>query len=260
MTRPRVYKTEAIVLKHINLGEADRILTLYTPNYGKLRVAAKGVRKPKSRLGGHVELLTRSAMLLAQGRNLDIVTQSQTIDSFLPLRSDLWKTSCALYMAELVDSFTEEQDENYPLYRLFIDALHWLESADEGLTLRYFEIHLINYLGYRPQLLWCASCTGPLEPVTNFFSADVGGVLCPSCGHPDPFGRSISVNALKVMRFFQDSDFASASRVRLDRELSLELEHLMRYYLRYLLERDVKSVEFLDLLRQSRSNRGKAGA
>ncbi len=250
MSRPRVYKTEAIVLKHTNLGEADRILTLYTPNFGKLRAVAKGVRKPKSKLGGHVELLTRSAMMFAHGRNLDIVTQSQTIDSFLPLRNDLWKTSCAFYLAELVDSFTEEQDENYPLYRLLLDALHWLENADAGLSLRYFEIHLLDHSGYRPQLLWCARCTGPLEPVTNLFSADAGGVLCPMCGHGDPFARPVSVNTLKVMRFFQSSDYASSRRLRIDPELSVELEQVIRYYLRYLLEREVKSVEFLDLLRQ----------
>ena len=250
MTRSRVYKTEAIVLKHINLGEADRILTLYTPNFGKLRAVAKGVRKPQSRLAGHVELLTRSAMMIARGRNLDIVTQGQIIDSFLPLRNDLWKTGCALYLAELVDSFSEEQDENYPLYRLFLDTLHRLESADVELTLRYFEIQLLNYLGYRPQLQRCVKCTSTLEPTTNFFSADAGGVLCPACGYSNPFARPLSVNALKVMRFFQSSGFAAASRMHLDSELSLELEQVMRHYLRYLLERELKSAEFLDLLRQ----------
>lgn len=250
MARPRVYKTEAIVLKRMNLGEADRILTLYTPNLGKLRVVAKGVRRPKSRLGGHVELLTCSAMMLARGRDLDIVTQSQTIDSFLHLRSDLWKTSCALYMAELLDSFTAEQDENYPIYRLFLNALHWLEDADVELTVRYFEVHLLGYLGYRPQLQQCAACEAPLEPVLNSFSASAGGMLCPTCAYGDPFARTLSVDALKVMRFFQSSDFANASRLHLEPELSLELEQVMRHYLRYLLEREVKSVEFLELLRK----------
>jgi hypothetical protein len=89
MARPRVYKTEAIVLKRTNLGEADNIITLYTPNFGKIRAVAKGVRRPKSKLGGHLDLLTQSALLLAQGQNLDIITQAQSIESFLTLKSDI---------------------------------------------------------------------------------------------------------------------------------------------------------------------------
>jgi len=123
MARPRVYKTEAIVLKRINLGEADNIITLYTPNFGKIRAVAKGVRRPKSKLGGHLDLLTQSALLLAQGQNLDIITQAQSIESFLTLKSDIKRISCAFYIAELVDQFTVEHVENYPIYRLLHDNL-----------------------------------------------------------------------------------------------------------------------------------------
>jgi len=121
MATPKVYKTHAIVLKRINLGEADKILTLYTPNLGKLSAIAKGVRRPKSKMGGHLELLTHCSLMLARGQNLDIITQSETISSFLPLRDDLWRSSLALYAAELVAQFTAEHVENYPIYRLFLD-------------------------------------------------------------------------------------------------------------------------------------------
>src|SRR5437868_15487036 len=87
--REHLYKSEAIVLKRINLGEADKILTIFTPHFGKLRVVSKGVRKVTSRLAGHVELFTRSQMLLARARNLDIVTQSETVDAYWPLHDDL---------------------------------------------------------------------------------------------------------------------------------------------------------------------------
>lgn len=254
MTIPRVYKTEAIVLKRNNLGEADKILTLYTPNLGKIRAVAKGVRRPKSKLGGHVETLTHSAMMLARGRNLDIVTQSQTIDSFLPLRGDLWRISCALYAVELVDRFTAEQAKNYPVYKLLLNTLGWLgQASDVQLLLRYFELHLLGYLGYQPQLHQCLSCKSPIEPTANFFSPSGGGVLCPNCGDTEPVVRPISLNALKVMRLLQGSDYETASRVRLSPNLSQELEKLMREYIRYLLEREVKSVEFLDRLRATKS-------
>ena len=251
MTLPKVYKTEAIILKRMNLGEADRILTLYSPNLGKFRAIAKGVRRPKSKMGGHLELLCHSALMLARGQNLDIITQSQTIDSFPHLRDDLWRASIAFYAAELVEQFTAEHVENYPLYRLFLNTLRWLgEAQDTEVTLRYFELKLLTHLGYKPELDRCLGCNASIEPTTNFFSSSGGGVLCPQCREREPLARPISLNALKVMRFLGKSDYATASKLKLSAELSRELEQLMRHYIRYLLEREVKSVEFLDRLRR----------
>ena len=122
MTRSRVYRTEAIILKRTSLGEADYIYTLYTPNLGKVRALAKGVKRMKSRIAGHVEPLNHSSLMLARGRNLDVITQGQTIDSFQPLKGDLWLTACALYADELVDAFTGDGIEVYPLFRLLLDV------------------------------------------------------------------------------------------------------------------------------------------
>ena len=253
MTTPRVYKTEAIVLKRVNVGEADKILTLYTPNLGKLSAIARGVRRPKSKLGGHLELFTHSSLMLARGRNLDIISQAETISSFLPLREDLWRSSLAFYAAEMVHQFTAEHVENYPVYKLLLDTLHRLCDTDDGeLTLRYFELNLLTHLGYKPELYHCQGCNSDLEPTTNFFSASSGGVLCPQCKLKEPVARPISLNAIKVMRFLQESDYAKASRLKLDSEISRELEGLMRQYIRYLLEREMKTVAWLDSVRRER--------
>ncbi len=117
MPKPRTYQTEAIVIKKTKLGEADSILTLYTPHLGKIQGFAKSLRKPRSKLAGHLELLTHSQVSLARGRNLDTITGSQTINSFLPLKSDLWLTSCALYTTELVNQFTAEL-QSEPAFKL----------------------------------------------------------------------------------------------------------------------------------------------
>jgi len=122
MSKPRTYQTEAIIIKKTKLREADRILTLYTPHLGKIQAVARGVRRPRSKLAGHLELLTHSMVSLARGRNLDTVIGSQTINSFLPLKSDLWLTSCALYVIELINQFTADQDENYPLFQVLLEA------------------------------------------------------------------------------------------------------------------------------------------
>src|SRR3972149_11627442 len=102
MSDPREYKTEAIVIRKTKLGEADTILTFFTPHLGKIQGFARSLRKPKSKLAGHLELLTYSQVCFARGRNIDTITGSQTINSFLSIRNDLWLTSCGIYFAELV--------------------------------------------------------------------------------------------------------------------------------------------------------------
>ncbi len=251
MSKPRTYQTKAIIIKKIKLGEADRILTLYTPHLGKIRGVAKGVRRPRSKLAGHLELLTHSQVSLARGRNLDTIIGSQTIDSFLPLKSELQLTSYALYATELVDQFTADHIENYPLFQVLLETMHNLcQAGDKELVLRHFELHLLNEVGYRPQLQQCVSCHTGLKPITNSFCPSAGGVLCPTCSQSQPLTYPLSVNALKVLRFLQSNDYKTAVKLSIGLELSKELDKLIRDYVKYLLEREVKSVAWLDTLRE----------
>jgi len=250
MSKPRTYQTEAIIIKKTKLGEADRILTLYTPDLGKIQAVAKGVRRPRSKLAGHLELLTHSLVSLARGRNLDTIIGSQTINSFLPLKSDLQLTSYALYVTELVSQFTAEHIENRPLFQLLLETMQQLcQAGDNELVLRHFELHLLNEVGYRPQLQQCVTCHQPLKPVTNSFCPSAGGMLCPDCCQSQPLAHHLSVNALKVLRLLQSSDYSTASRLKMNLELSHELEMIMRDYLKYLLEREIKSAAWLDTLK-----------
>ena len=253
MTTPKVYKTAGIVLRQRRLGEADKIITLFTPNLGKIDAVAKGVRRPRSKLAGHVEPLTYTSFMLARGRDLDIVTQAQTIEAFATLREDLERTGRALYAAELVDRFTPERQENFQVFRLFLETLRRLATEERlDITLRFFEMRLLGYLGYQPQTEECVLCGAALKPVTNGWSAESGGVLCPACAHTAPMSRPLSVNALKVMRLFQQGDYATVSRVRTGSSLETELERHLREYVLYVLERDVRSTRFLETLRRTR--------
>jgi DNA repair protein RecO (recombination protein O) len=250
MTKPRNYQTEAIIIKKTKLGEADRILTLYTPNLGKIQAVAKGVRRPRSKMSGHLELLTHSLVSLARGKNLDTVTGTQTINSFLPLKSDLRLTAYALYVTELVNQFGAENLENQPLFELLLQTLHRLQAGEDNeLVLRYFELHLLNETGYRPQLAQCVSCHARLKPVTNSFCPGAGGMLCPTC-HRDQPGYPLSADAQKVLLLLQNNDYSAASGLKVDPGLSRQLEMVIRNYLRYLLEREIKSAAWLDTLRE----------
>lgn len=252
MTRPKVYQADVVVLRQRRLGEADKILTLYSPVYGKFDAVAKGVRKLTSRKAGHLEVLSYSHLLLATGQNLDIITQAQTIESFLALRQDLERLSRALYVAEVVDRFTEIREENPALFRLLLDTLHRLaERRELDLALRYFELHLLGLVGYQPQLGRCVHCDGTLVPGQNFWTASGGGVLCPSCQAHEAIVRSLSLNGLKVLRLMQQAPFAAVARVRIAPPLAAELERCLRESIRYLLEREVRTAAFLDELRSN---------
>lgn len=247
---PKIYRTEALVLKRMNLGEADRIVTLYTPGYGKIRAVAKGIRRPGSKLGGHLELLTRSNLMMARGQNLDIITQSQAIDNFLPLKEDLWRTGLAFYVLELIDRFTEEGIENYTVYKLLVDTLGWLTSAKDGeLVLRFFELRLLALMGYMPRLDKCVKC-GEVRETGTTFSYGAGGVICHQCGLNEIRGTEISIPGIKALRFLQENPYTVAGRLKLNENLRIELTQLLKGYIRYILERDLKSVEFLETIRE----------
>ena len=253
MPEPRDYKTEAVVIKKTKLGEADTILTFFTPHLGKIQGFAKSLRKPKSKMAGHLELLTHSQVSFTRGRNLDTLTGSQTINAFLPMKNDLWLTSCGLYVAELVNQFTADHQEHHSLFNLILETLERLSGENnQDLILRYFELHLLEQVGYRPQLRECVTCHKPLEPTTNYFSPATGGISCSECSQTHSQTYLLSLNAQKVLRLLQDQHFSQVARVKIDAQLADELEKVIHGYLRYLLERDLKSIAWLDTLREQR--------
>jgi DNA repair protein RecO (recombination protein O) len=250
MERDRLYRTNAVVIRRSDFGEADKILTLYTPQLGKIRVLAKGVRRPVSKLGGHVELLTHSKMLLAKGRNLDIVTQSETIDSFVNIRADLNRICRGYYVAELLDRFTEDGIENFPAYKLLLETLQRLgDDPDPDLVVRSYEIKLLGCMGYRPQLQRCLRCDQELPPTDHFFSPSLGGVVCRECGRATSDSRELSLSAFKILRLLQRGEYATCSRLKLGQGVRDEVERTTLSYINCLLQREINSAEFIQTVR-----------
>lgn len=250
---PRSFRVEAIVLRHSDWGEADRLLTLYTRERGKLRAIAKGARKLTSRKAGHVEPFTRVKLQLAKGRDLWIVAQAEAVEAYVPLREDLILTSHASYALELIDRFTFEEDtESSSIFRLLTETLARLASkSDPWLVLRYFEMRLLDDLGFRPRLFECANCGRKILPEDQFFSYNAGGVICPRCGEGVRGLPKISLEALKYLRHFQRSSYAEASRAQPSPEVRVETENLMQGYFTYLLERELNTPGFLKQIHRS---------
>lgn len=250
-TRERSTRDEAVVLRHSDYGEADRLLVLYTREAGKLRVIAKGVRKIRSRKAGHLEPFTRVTLQLAQGRDLPIVTQAETVDAYLPLREDLLKTGYAAYVVEMLDRFLYEEGENRFIYRLLTETLARIAvQADPVLAIRYYELHLLDLLGFRPELFFCVNCHAEIQPADQFFSIAQGGVYCPNCGAQRPDVLPVSLQALKYLRHLQRSTYEEAARAQLSPSVRVEMESLLQQYMTYLLERTLNTPAFLRQVRQ----------
>lgn len=260
MPRERLYRTEAIILRRADMGEADRLLTIFTPGQGKLRVVAKGVRKPRSRKSGHVELFMRVELLIAKGRSLDIVSQAETVEAYPALREDLVRSTYAHYCAELLDRFTADEQEHGELYDLLAVTLARLCDASEpALAARYYELQVLTLAGYQPRLFGCARCGRKLVPVVSetppyAFDAELGGALCPDCAAQRPQAAPLSLAALKVLRHAARTDYVTFAALCLRPLLHREVEQVMQHYITYILERNLKSVEFLRTLRLEKFN------
>jgi DNA repair protein RecO (recombination protein O) len=246
MARERTYRTEAIILKRTDFGEADRLLTLFSKELGKISAIAKGARKPQSRKTGHVELFMRSKFFIAKGRNLDIITQAEMVDPHALIREDLMRVSHASYAVELLNRFTVEEDPHPAIYDLLDDTLsRYSVTEDLNLVTRYYELRLLSLTGFQPRLYHCVSCGEEIQEQDQFFSSELGGVLCPDCRHADPRAVAVSASAVKVMRYLQTRHWDIVKHLHMRKETQAEVERIMHKYILHTLERELKSVDFL---------------
>lgn len=257
MSRIHLQRSEAIVLRRHDYGEADRILTLFTRERGKLSAIAKGVRRIASRKSGHLELFTRCRLLLAKGRNLEVVTQAEMLDGHPALREDLVRAGYAYHLAELTDRLTAEENPSPGIFQLLAEMLAALGQAeDPSLVARYFEIRLLGLAGYRPQLFHCALCQAQLQEEGNQFSPSAGGALCPDCGRRAPDALPLDPAAFRVLRYLQTRDWGQAGGLRVSPATRGALERLTATALQHNLERDLSSMGFLRGLRADADSLG----
>jgi DNA repair protein RecO (recombination protein O) len=254
--RHRSFRCEAVVIRHLNFGEADRILWLFSLELGKIQAIAKGVRKAHSRKSGHLEPFMHVSLLLARGKDLLIITQADTINAYLPLREGLIRSSYASYVVELLNRFTSDQEENRAMFRLLVNTLQRLCEDEKHieLALRYYEIRLLDLVGFRPQLYECILCESEIQPEDQYFSVQLGGVVCPSCGSRTMALLPISMLSLKYLRHFQRSSYQESKKASINSEINQELENIMQLYFTYLLERKLNTPPFM---RNARANNSK---
>jgi len=261
MGTERLYRTEGIVVRRRNQGEADRVLTLCTP-LGKIDVIAKGARKVRSRKAGHIELFSRSSFVIARSRSSwDIVSQAETVEPHAALREDLLRGTHARYVVELFDRFFTEGEGGQTVFDLLDHILTWLCSDDDpDLVIRFYEQHLLVLAGFRPELFRCVGEQDenvPLDPRKPDekvnrpygFDPEHGGALCPDCYNAQkrrPEVMALSPNGLAFLQDCQRGPYTTRLRaMKIPPALHAEAERVMQHYITYHLERSVSSGVFL---------------
>ena len=238
-----LYRDQGVVLRTIRLGEADRIVTLMTQGHGKVRAVAKGVRKTKSRFGGRLEPTSHVALLLYQGRELDIVTQVDALDHFRVIREDLDRLTRATTLLEAVDRLAQEREANVRLYQMLLGALRALTARNAPLIVGAFFWKLLASEGFHPVVDRCVRC-GAHGPDTELigFALDEGGALCRDCRRSGP---SVSPDALALVRRVLEGDLAGALNQPVG-PATWEVDQLATRALEHHLEQRLRSVALLD--------------
>ena len=250
MSAPRDYQIEGIVVRHAAIGERDKIVTLLTPDRGKVSAVAKSARRPGSSLGPCLETLSHGRYHCVTRRSTDLIVQAESLTSFPSLMSDLWRTSCGLYIAELIDASTVEGAPGRALFGLMLSVLKEIDLVGcDDTVLRYFELRLLESLGFCPSLKRCVRCGKAPQPVDNGLSSSLGGVVCCECLSECPDARLLSVDALKVLRFWLGCDLATARRVKVSDALAIELDEQLHRFVMHVLQRELKSRSWLARLR-----------
>lgn len=251
------YNANAIVLHRLNFAETDRIVTLYTRERGKLSAIAKGARKPVSRLAGATEALTYGRFHLAVGKNLDIISQAEVKESFPRIRADLTRIAYGSYLAELVDKSLEEHEPHADIFDLLLSALYLLERPNDPEKIaRMFDLQFMGVLGYEPVLDRCVRCRKPIESDDLRFSPSLGGLICRECGPLPEDAVAISREAVEVMQRLEDAEAPEVERMEIPREPMNQIARAMRWHIRYRIERDLKSLDFLQTLKLGESAGG----
>ncbi len=234
-----LYRDQGIVLRTHKLGEADRIVSLLTERHGKVRAVAKGVRKTKSKFGARLEPTSHVALQLYEGRELDIVTQAESIDHFRPIRDDLDRLTRAVTMLEAADQLSLEREPNADLYRMLLGALRSLAGRNSPLVVAAFHWKLLALEGFRPEVAGCVMC-GVEEGLVAFDPIE-GGLLCTEHRR----GTRVSPEAVDLLQQILGGRLAVALEAP-SSPATHEVDHLATRVMEHHLERRLRSVGLLE--------------
>ncbi|MCK5332526.1 DNA repair protein RecO [Candidatus Parcubacteria bacterium] len=268
------YKTQGIIIKRSHFGEANLLLDIYTKEYGKIQATARSARKARGKLKGHLEIFLLADLILAHGRNFDIITNSTVKENFLNFRNNLKISLGAYYALELTNKMTIQHHKDERVFELLWEELHFLdylaEKVDIGrcgiaevikkyyLSLLLFQINILYLSGFSPEMNKCVLCSEKISSERNYFSFNLGGILDKKCKSKDVSAIEVSDNAIKLVRLFSmkkadkqnykvslDENFEKLGRIKIDDKLIQKTVVIMNKFVEYNLDRKIEGFRFL---------------
>ncbi|WP_349407866.1 DNA repair protein RecO [Pseudalkalibacillus sp. SCS-8] len=238
-------KTEAIVIRTTDYGESNKVLTVYTKDFGKMGIMARGAKKTKSRLSSVSQLFTHAHFLIQKGSGLGSLSQGEIIHSYRGIKQDIIKTAYGAYMVEFLDKVVEENKPSSALFEFLSLSLNYLdEGIDPDILKAIFEMKMLRISGVGPQVDRCVIC-GKREG--NFsFSIGEGGFLCQQCRHADPHSAPLSTQTARLLNLFYHIDIARLGNVSVKNETKEVLQRILTTYVDEYTGIRLKSKRFLD--------------
>ena len=247
----RLYKTDAIVLSDSELGDQDKIITLLSDQYGKIRAVAKGARRLKSRFAPAVQMLSYVTAVLYRSQRIEVDTFNECkINSpFLGIRNELVRLSYGYYLVELIMKFIRGAETPPFLFDLVLKMLSLLEKVPKKnlpVLMRSFELKMLTILGYRPYLTGCVDCHRRIEARREvYFSGYEGGILCSRCSR-NRVGKLVSYETIRWMKFLESISLDKLAHVRVGQKADRELKVVPENYIPHRLGDKVLSYDFIE--------------
>jgi DNA repair protein RecO (recombination protein O) len=253
MTKRAIYKASAFVLRFIDYGDSDRIVTFYTDKSGKLKGIAKGARRSKRRFLNAIEPFCHSTILYSRRskEGLALIENCDVINHYPGIREDLERTMVASCFIELIDQFTIEGRKVPGLFKLLEDFLGLIERGN-GIeeTLQFFELRLLKVAGYEPVLERCVKCGTPLEEMeTPFFCPSDGGIKCSLCDRGSFNSLPVSAGTLKMLSMGNKMDTDRIHRLVLSKRALKESGDILRLFIRHILGKELKSLQVFNQIK-----------
>ncbi|UUZ96126.1 DNA repair protein RecO [Paenibacillus sp. P25] len=239
------FRVQAIVIRSMDYGEGNKILTLFTREQGKMSVVARGAKKVKSRYGSVAQLFTLGEFLFFKSGQLGTLNHAEIIEPYYKIREDLHKVAHASYLAELTDRMMGDQEGRPFLFDQLLGSMTAIqEDKDPQIIDHLYEMKMIMYGGYTPELDCCVNCRENREPAA--FSAGLGGILCDRCLFRDPGATRISPGVRKLLKLFVQTDVRRLGQIDVKPATKEALKHLMRSYFDMHVGLKLKSRDFLE--------------
>lgn len=240
------YRTQGVFLRKESRGEADRLFTIFTKDYGKLEILGKAIRKIKSKLRSGAELFYFSEIEFIQGKTYKILTDAILIDKFKNLRESPQKLKVAYQISDAFDSLTGKEERDEKIWKLLFETFQRLDTGNLlpdtcHLTYYYFLWNLFSILGYKPELYTCPICGKKLLPETFYFTPREGGIVCWRCfgklnDQERKGGKEIKVDAVKTLRIFLSEGWEILPKLKITKDCQENLKEVMELYFNFLKE------------------------